>query len=340
MKIAFLNVSYGVVERGAERFVDELSKRLKEKGIGVDIISANKPYKVRWPIVWRTYLDPFGIQVGVFTLKNLGRLWREKYDVVIPIDGGWQPALIRIITWFYGGKMVISGQSGKGWDDRNNLWCFPNTFVALSTKLMNWAKGANPFLKRVEYIPNGVDTDKFRPDGGKMDFKLERPVVIAVGALDRDKRMDLVIRAMSKVPKGSLVIVGKGPLRSELERLAKGILKGRFLITSFDFNKMPHVYRGADAFTLASPWYRSFEMVIVEAMATNLPVVVNDDDIRKEIVGDAGNFVDPTDSKEYASALKIALGKDWGDKPRKQAEKFNWDKIAKQYENLFKSLIK
>ncbi|KKQ97091.1 MAG: Glycosyl transferase, group 1 [Candidatus Woesebacteria bacterium GW2011_GWA1_39_12] len=237
MKIAFLNVSYGVVERGAERFVDELSKRLKEKGIGVDIISANKPYKVRWPIVWRTYLDPFGIQVTIFTLKNLGRLWREKYDVVIPIDGGWQPAFVRIITWLYGGKIVISGQSGKGWDDRNNLWCF----------------------------------------GGKMDFKLERPVVIAVGALDRDKRMDLVIRAMSQVPKGSLVIVGKGPLRLELERLAKSILKGRFLITSFDFNKMPQVYRGADVLTLASPWYRSFEMVIVEAMATNLPVVVNDE---------------------------------------------------------------
>ena len=338
MKIAFLNVSYGVVERGAERFVDELSNRLKEMGNSVDIISANKPYKVRWPIIWRTYLDPFGIQVAIFTLKNLGSLWRQKYDVVIPIDGGWQPAFVRIITWLYGGKVVISGQSGKGWDDRNNLWCFPNTFVALSTKLMNWAKGTNPFV-RVVRIPNGVDTDKFRPDGEKMDFKLERPVVITVGALDRDKRMDLVLRAMSKVPKGSLVIVGKGSLKVELERLAKNLLKGRFLITSFDFNKMPQVYRGADVFTLASPWYRSFEMVIVEAMATNLPVVVNDDEIRKEIVGDAGSFVDPINTNEYALALRAAFDKNWGDKPRRQAEKFNWDKIAKQYEDLFESLI-
>ena len=56
----------------------------------------------------------------------------EKYDVVVPLNGGWQPALLRIITWVYGGKVVISGQAGMGWDDRNNLWCFP-LFSPIST---------------------------------------------------------------------------------------------------------------------------------------------------------------------------------------------------------------
>ena len=57
----------------------------------------------------------------------------KKYDIVIPVDGGWEPAFIRIATWIYGGKMVISGQSGKGWDDRNNLWSFPNVFISISS---------------------------------------------------------------------------------------------------------------------------------------------------------------------------------------------------------------
>ena len=39
-----------------------------------------------------------------------------------------------------------------------------------------------------------------------------------------------------------------------------------------------------------------------------------------------------------AKALKEALDKNWGDIPRKQAEKFDWDMIAQKYEDLFKSL--
>lgn len=73
-------------------------------------------------------------------------------------------------------------------------------------------------------------------------------------------------------------------------------------------------------------------------MATNLPVVVNDDPIRREIVGDAGILVGPTDVEEYSLSLRKALGTDWGDKPRKQAEKFDWDKIAVKYEELFENL--
>ena len=337
MKIAFLNLYQGAVSRGAETFVAELSKRLGVEH-KVEVISGGARQLSRWPILWRAFLDPQGIAVALFTLKYIPKIWRQKYDVIIPLNGGWQPALIRIITWFYGGRMVISGQSGKGWDDRNNLWCFPDVFVALSSKLTDWAKKANPLLRWIEYIPNGVDTDVFRPDGEKMDFKLERPVVLTVGALDKDKRMDLVIRAMSKVPNGSLAVVGKGPLKAKLKKLANKLLRGRFLITSFDFDKMPQVYRGADVFTLASPWFRSFEIVIVEAMATNLAVVVNNDGIRRQIVGSAGILVNPQDAKSYAAALRSALNKDWGDVPRRQAQKFDWDEIAGKYEDLFESL--
>jgi len=303
----------------------------------VDIISEQASPCVRWPLLWRFYLDPFGIQIALFTLKVLPRIWREKYDIVVPIDGGWQPAFIRIVTWLYGGKMVISGQSGKGWDDRNNLWCFPNVFVALSTKLTNWARQANPFV-RVVYIPNGVDIEKFKPEGDRIHFKLEKPIILSVGALDKDKRMDLVIKAVAKLGRGSLLIVGKGPLNTELKELGERILGRRFEIMSLDFEDMPKLYKGVDVFTLASPWFRSFEVVIVEAMATNLPVVVNSDEIREEIVGEAGILVDPTNTEKYEEALNAALGKDWFDKPRNQAKKFDWDIIAKDYERLFNTL--
>ena len=73
-------------------------------------------------------------------------------------------------------------------------------------------------------------------------------------------------------------------------------------------------------------------------MASGLAVVATDDPIRREIVGDAGLFVDPTDTKEYLKVLEKALKIKWGSKPRLQAEKFDWDKIAKDYEKLFLEL--
>jgi glycosyltransferase involved in cell wall biosynthesis len=102
---------------------------------------------------------------------------------------------------------------------------------------------------------------------------------------------------------------------------------------------MPEIYRAADVFTLPSASSESFGNVLVEAMASSLPIVATEDPIRREIVGGAGIFVDPTNTDEYAKSLQRALDTKWGDAPRKQAEKFSWDGIANEYEELFKKLI-
>jgi len=339
MKIVFLNIDQGQANRGAETFVLELSRRLKKMGHKVSVISGQSAPPKRWPILWRLFIDPYGLYICWFTLKNLPRIWREKPDIVVPVNGGWQPAFVRLVTWLYKGKMVISGQSGMGWDDRNNLWSFPDAFVALSTKAKNWAKRANPFVK-IKYIPNGVDTNKFTPRGHGLKISLKKPVILCVGALVPTKRIDLVIRAVSRLKDVSLLVVGDGDLKAELKRIGKGMLGDRFELTKVPFEKMPQVYRAADVFTLVSESYYSFEIVLVEAMASGLPVVANQDEIRTEIVGEAGILVDPTDIGVYTEALKQALSKKWEDRSQVQAKKFDWDRIAKKYEKLFVEVTK
>lgn len=339
MKIAFLSLYYGGSNRGAETFVSELSSRLG-KNNSVDILSGNSKKLANWPVLWRFFLDPQGIGVFLFTLKNLGRIWKEKYDVVIPMDGGWQALIIRKLTWLYGGKVVISGQSGKGWFDRVNILSCPNAFVSLSQWSQKKLKWMNPFIN-YKYIPNGVDLDKFKSKGQSFQTKLRKPIVLAVGAFTDQKRMDLAIKAVSKLTNTSLLIVGSvGSLKSKLETDGKEMLGDRFQILSVPFERMPEIYRTANIFTLPSTSSEAFGNVLVEAMASGLPVVAIDDPIRKEIVGDAGILVDPTNMEEYVEALQKTLESDWGDKPRLQAEKFSWDKIAEQYEELFKNLLK
>ena len=340
MKILFLNIYQGQVNRGLETFVKVVSKRLK-KSYDVDVIGAKKipPKRTTFPLIWRFFIDRNSLSILWFTVRCIPIIFMKRYDVVIPLNGGWQSALVRLATWLYGGKMVILGQSGMGWDDRNNLWSFPNTFVALSSKGLKWAKKVMPVVNSI-YIPNGVDTTKFKPSGKKFDHKLKHPVILCVSALTVTKQVDLTIEAVAKLKNVSLLVVGDGELKEEIKTLGTRLLGNRFKLVKLPYDRMPEVYRTADVFTITSESYYSFEIVLVEAMASGLPVVANDDEIRTEIVGNGGLLVDPIDTNKYAKTLRKALRNNWGNKPRKQAKKFDWDLITKQYEALFKSLTK
>jgi glycosyltransferase involved in cell wall biosynthesis len=336
MKIAFINYYQNKVSRGSETFVKEISARLGPVA-KIDVISGEGKIIKRWPALWRLFIDPQGLTILFFTLKNIGRLAKAKYDVIVPLNGGWQPAIIRILAWIMGTKMLITGHSGIGWDDLNNLWCFPDYFVALSTSAFNWARKANSLVKTV-YIPNGVDLKKFNPNGGKYPINLPRPIILCVGALTPDKRIDLVIKAVAQLKSSSLLVVGEGELRGKLEALGTRLLGPRFKIMKLQYEQMPEIYRVADVFTLASTVSHSFEIVLIEAMASGLPVVANCDPIRQEIVGDAGLFVNPEDITEYTEVIKKALKENWGEKPRRQAEKFDWESVAGQYRMLLNKL--
>jgi glycosyltransferase involved in cell wall biosynthesis len=359
MKIAFLNIYNGVVNRGAETFVKELAGRLS-KNHQVTVFQAGdregkEVYKIQKVSIKfdpdrkdftdrflrRVFLDYQNRVIFLFTLKSLLKILKERYDIVISVNGGFMPAILRIVTWLYGGKMIISGQSGIGWDDRNNLWCFPDVFVALSEKAKNWAKKVNPFVKVVE-IANGVDLEKFKLKTQKSKVKNKFKTVLAVGAFVKSKRLELAIEAVSRLKGTKLVIAGgRGDLKDKIYDLGiKKLGKDRFKILSLPFERMPEVYQEADVFTLPSESSEAFGNVLVEAMACSLPVVATDDPIRREIVGNAGILVDPTDIDSYAKALDLALSRDWKDVPRLQAKKFDWDIIAQKYEKLFRSLGK
>jgi glycosyltransferase involved in cell wall biosynthesis len=307
MKIAFLNKYQNKVARGAETFVYELSHRLS-KDHEVDVIS----------------------DVNYLTIL------KKRYDVIIPTNGRFQALIIRKIAWLTGAKVIISGQSGIGWDDKVNLLSFPDIFVALSQKAEKWAKKFNPFVK-IEKIPNGVDLRKFTINN--LQFTNKTKTVLAVGAFTKQKRMDLAIKAVAKLDNVCLLMVGSGgEMKNELELLGKKLLGSRFQIMSVPFEKMPEVYRSANVFTLPSASSEAFGNVLVEAMASGLPVVATDDPVRHEIVGDAGIFVDPENTEEYAKSLQMALDRDWKNIPRTQAEKFSWDDIVQQYKELFKKI--
>lgn len=335
----------------------ELAKRLGERhdvtliqsdlavGKGVPYKTKVVPFTIDWTVrdqrvsvKRRLFIDYWSRLIGRFAYKAVPGL--DRSDIVVPVDGNWESILTRLWAWLVGAKVVITGHSGKGWDDRINLLTRPDRFVALSHHQAKWA-GRNGFGVKVVVIPNGVDLEKFSSRIEGRSIKLPRPVVLCVGGTEPNKRLDLVIKAVSRMRKGSLLIIGDGVSRQEVVGLGERLLPGRFMhLSMVSRGEMPSFYAAADVFTLPTVPWEPFGLVYLEAMASGLPVVAPDDPIRREIVGGAGLFVDPKDTEAYAETIERALVTKWGNKPREQASKFSWDKVAEQYEQLFYSLIK
>jgi glycosyltransferase involved in cell wall biosynthesis len=300
MKIVFLNKYQFKVARGAETFVSELAKRLSETH-----------------------------EIRIVAKINYIDLLKSDFDVIIPTNGRFQVFITRIISWIKGAKMIVSGQSGAGLDDRLNLYAFPDVFVGLTSHQSSWAKRINPFV-RVVTIPNGVDLDLFRESSHKGS-----KIILSVGAFTKEKRHELTIKAVAKIKNVKLKIVGSGgDEKDSIHKMGEKILGKRFEMLSVSHEKMPEVYKEASVLAFPTVKWESFGIVLVEAMASGLPVVATDDQIRREIVGDAGILVDPTKTDIYSKALKSALAKNWGNIPRKRAENFSWDGIARAYEGI------
>lgn len=309
MKIAFLSRHQKTLQRGAENFVSELSKRLSGD-IDADIFADKDA-------------------------DDLSKVITGGYDIVIPVNGRLQSfkASLARLTGKY--KLLITGHSGIGRDDLWNIAvCKPDVFVALTDRMANWAKKW-AWGSRVVKIPNGIDLERFTPLGEKMNLGLPKPVILSAGALTWYKHHEKVIRA---VKNGSVLIAGEGAEKAKLEKIGKNLLGGRFKIAGFDYKDMPKVYRSADLFTLPSWDREAFGLVYLEAMACGLGVVAPDDESRREIIGSGGLLF--ADEKNYAETLEKALGLKWKDKARAQAEKFSWDKAAKEYEKLMFDMIK
>lgn len=307
MKILFLSRYQDKVNRGAETFVTELSKKLIED-FQVDIFSGNDA-------------------------DDVSKIIKGNYDVVIPMNGRMQSLKSSLGRIVGGYKVVITGQSGIGRDDIWNIVIAkPDIFVALTDQMAKWAKNW-AWGSRIVKIPNGVDLTRFKPSGEKINFGMQRPIVLSVGALEWYKHHEKIISAMVKVD-GSLLIVGKGSKKQELESLGKKLLGDRIKIISAEYGDMPKIYRSCDLFTLPS-WNReAFGIVYLEALASGLGVVAPDDSPRREIIGESGLFTNVDDEDKYGEAIQKALKIDWSKKARTQAEKFSWEKIAEEYKKL------
>jgi sugar transferase (PEP-CTERM/EpsH1 system associated) len=188
-------------------------------------------------------------------------------------------------------------------------------FVAVSRNLYNWLRTTIRVPEeKLMFIPNGVDTERFRP-GLSRSFRKELKigddefVVGTVGRLDPIKNYEGVIEAIrdlnrSGLHKLHLVVVGDGPMRSRLEAmLNKDECLPRPVFVGFRPD-VQNVYAAFDAFVLNS-FAEGMSNTLLEAMACGLPVVCTAVGGNVELVEDGkrGRLVPSGDKYALANAF-------------------------------------
>jgi glycosyltransferase involved in cell wall biosynthesis len=281
-----------------------------------------------------------------FAANLLPRLLVDRPDVVLNLAGPASGRVCRLLRLLRGTPFLHSAQGmAQGRLEWIHARQRPNRYLALSLPNQQWIEARAPWVKTC-LVPNGVDGSLFSPEGEAAKVALRPPIILFVGAMDAVKRPDLTIRAAARLCAkekknggASLLMIGDGRIRREVESLGLRLLGDRFLVLPRVGNsELPGYYRACSVFTLASP-LEPFGIVFLEAMACNRPVVAQEGVVQKWLLGEGGICCDCEDEEGYADSLLLALKKECGDRPRSRALEFDWSRIIGRYESVFHEVV-
>ncbi|UCF05273.1 MAG: glycosyltransferase family 4 protein [bacterium] len=164
---------------------------------------------------------------------------------------------------------------------------------------------------RLVWIPNFVDLEDFRPAG-------EEDYFLYIGRLLYEKGLDILIRAVSKLGRGRLLIVGEGPREAELKELARQTAaEGIEFLGYRGGDELRRILSGAQFVVLPSRWYENLPFAVMEAFASGKPVVASRVGGIPEMVEDGINgYLFPIGDVD---ALSVCLGRMLAD-PGKRSE--------------------
>ncbi len=193
---------------------------------------------------------------------------------------------------------------------------------------------------RISVIPMGVDLHRFSPVHKKSSNNITR--VLFVGRLETEKGVNELLQAFlrlkNETSKVELTIIGSGSM-------SKVVRQSGVEIKSVSYSQINQEYQKADIFCLLSKstktWQEQYGMVLVEAMASGLPIITTRSGAIPEVCGSEALYVEQSDVADTYRQLKklvenTQLRKKMGKKSRKRAQThFDHKKIARKINHLY-----
>jgi phosphatidylinositol alpha-mannosyltransferase len=198
-------------------------------------------------------------------------------------------------------------------------------------------------------IPNGIDLKRFNPGVKPIEelVRLKGMRILFLGRMEPRKGLPLLIEALKhlkkEIPDLWLIVGGTGPLENEYKRLAQRILGERAIFLGYiPREKVPSLYRSVHLYTSPAVGGETFGIVLLEAMASGIPVVASNIPGYRTILRDGVNglLAEVDDPMAYAKILKMALinselRERLIEEGLETARDHSWERIAEEVEDAY-----
>jgi len=310
-----------------------------------------------------------------FTAFFLSR--REHFQIVHLHGFSLKSALLTLLSKIFHKKVIIK-MTSTGHDDPvamrqrgfllNYFFSKANAYVGMSPLFGELYRKSQLPSDRLKQIPNGVDTNRFRPvTAGQKATLLDQlslprgmKLILFIGHFSREKRPDILLDAWKRYvaetfPDTGIIFVGAtkvdhyevdAELIRDIRHLAEPYLDDRiFFFERTD--EIEKVYQAADFFVFPS-LREGMPNALLEAMSSGLPVIVSKlDGITDWVVEDERNglLFEPGNRFDLGEALLRVLKNDnfansLGVKARKTViERFSIKRVAEEYGELYRYLV-
>jgi phosphatidylinositol alpha-mannosyltransferase len=200
----------------------------------------------------------------------------------------------------------------------------------------------------MQVVPNGIDLGVYKPGLAPIrHLRDENLNILFVGRLEKRKGLGDLLRAyrsiVERVPRSRLIIVGDGPLRGKVESyVTRHRLPNVVLAGYVPESVKPRYYASADVFCAPATGAESFGIVLLEALASGLPVVATEVPGYMSVLepGRDSITVQPKNWRELAASLVI-LARDPELRGRlaayatQKARRYSWEVVATEVVEVY-----
>ena len=366
LRIAIVTQAYHPAVGGVTEHVDATARSLRRRGHEVVVVTSRfstnahaDPEVVR---IGRNLSVPYNgaennITVGLSLTSHLGQtLERHRFDVIhvhCPLSPILPLLALRLA------RCPVVGTFHSALASETLLRAFGRVLLPLYRKMdrvIAVSETARRCVDRhfpgpIGIVPNGVDIERFRPGLARLERYDDGLLnILFVGRFDPRKGLPELMAACATLANESipfrLILVGDGRLRPLVARLARGPLAGRVHFEGrVEHERLPRYYASADLFCSPARDGESFGMVLLEAMASGVPIVATDlAGYRSVLTQDQeGLMVPPRNPAGLAAALRRlltdpALRSRLGSRGVETARAYGWERVVDRLEDEYAAL--
>lgn len=297
---------------GLEKIIALLARELPAKGVSVDIICLHHPvsYQEIWEgvadvTVHTLFDDPKYFWTSIFTFS--ARL-RKKIKSLSPdrvVIFGGQALIVSMFAGIRNATYGVQNSSAVHWLQNRPSYLLLDAleraaFRVMRPKIIACTESARRAYSerfsipdhRCEVIANSTDVERFKTNAEKAEYLNKKIKILMVGTLYYQKNYEMALRGVSKLVENGvcveLKIVGEGPDRDELVGLATELEISEFVHFNGPSESVEEEYVTANLFWMTSR-YEGFGIVLVEAMASGVPIVATDVDGIRDVISHERN---------------------------------------------------